>query len=74
MSDSGKLGVVAVILWVGGTVLALRAPEPAGIVLTIMSFALACLAAWKGSRWWLTVPFAMVVEMCFGLTAAFGAL
>jgi hypothetical protein len=67
MTDSGKIGVVAVILWVGGTVLALRAPQPAGLLLTAFSFVLGCLAAWKGSRWWLTVPFAMLLELCMGL-------
>jgi hypothetical protein len=71
MSDSGKIGVVALLLWLGGTVLALRAPEPAGLVLTAFSFVLGCLAAWKGSRWWLTVPFGMLVELCFGLSVAF---
>ena len=71
MSDSGKIGVVALLLWLGGTVLALRAPEPAGLILTAFSFILGCLAAWKGSRWWLTVPFAMLVELCVGLSVAF---
>ena len=71
MSDSGKIGVVALLLWLGGTVLALRAPEPAGLMLTAFSFILGCLAAWKGSRWWLTVPFAMLVELCVGLSVAF---
>ena len=71
MSDSGKIGVVALLLWLGGTVLALRAPEPAGLMLTAFSFVLGCLAAWKGSRWWLTVPFAMLVELCVGLSVAF---
>ena len=71
MSDSGKIGVVALLLWLGGTVLALRAPEPAGLILTAFSFLLGCLAAWKGSRWWLTVPFAMLVELCVGLSVAF---
>jgi hypothetical protein len=71
MSDAGKIGVVAVILWVGGTVLALRAPEPAGLLMTAIYFVLGCLAAWKGSRWWLTVPFAMLVELCLGLCLVF---
>lgn len=71
MSDSGKIGVAALILWVGGTVLALRAPEPAGLAMTAISFILACLAAWKGSRWWLTMPFGMIIELFFGLSVAF---
>jgi hypothetical protein len=74
MSDSGKIGVVAMLLWLGGTVLALRAPEPAGLVLTAFSFILGCLAAWKGSRWWLTVPFAMLVELCLGLIMGLRAI
>jgi hypothetical protein len=73
MSDSGKIGVVAVLLWLGGTVLALRAPEPAGLALTAVSFFLGCIAAWRGSRWWLTVPFAMLVELFLGLVVAFHA-
>lgn len=71
MNDSAKIGVVALLFWVGGTVLALRAPEPAGLLMTAISFVLGCLAAWKGSRWWLTVPFAMLVELCLGLLVAF---
>ena len=71
MSDSGKIGVVALLLWLGGTVLALRAPEPAGLILTAFSFILGCLAAWKGSRWWLVLPFSMLVELCLGLSVAF---
>ena len=74
MSDSGKIGVVALLLWLGGTVLALRAPEPAGLMLTAFSFILGCLAAWKGSKWWLTVPFAMLVELCLGLIVGLRAL
>jgi hypothetical protein len=72
MTDSGRIGVAAVILWAGGTVLAFRAPPPMGLALSFISFVLACLAAWRGSRWWLTVPFAMLVEMCMGLLFAFG--
>jgi hypothetical protein len=71
MSDSGKLGVVALILWLGGTVLALRAPPPMGLVLSFISFILGCLAAWRGSRWWLILPFSMLVELCLGLSLAF---
>jgi hypothetical protein len=74
MSDGRKIGIVALILWVGGTVLAFRAPEPAGLVLTAFSFILGCLAAWKGSKWWLTVPFAMLVELCLGLIVGLRAL
>jgi hypothetical protein len=70
MTDSGKIGVVAIILWAGGTVLAFRAPPPAGFLLSFISFVLACLAAWRGSKWWLTVPFAMLVELCLGLLLA----
>ena len=74
MTDSGKIGVVAIILWAGGTVLAFRAPPPAGFMLSFISFVLACLAAWRGSKWWLTLPFGMLVEMCFGLLLAFHAV
>jgi hypothetical protein len=74
MTDAGKIGVVAVILWAGGTVLAFRAPPPAGFVLSFISFILACLAAWRGSRWWLAIPFAMLVEMCLGLLFALHAI
>jgi hypothetical protein len=74
MSDSGKVGVVAVLLWVGGTVLAFQAPPPMGFGLSVISFALGCIAAWKGSRWWLTLPFAMLVELCLGLLVGLGAV
>jgi len=67
MTDSAKLGVVAIILWAGGTILAFRAPPPAGFALSFISFVLGCLAAWRGSKWWLAVPFAMLVELCLGL-------
>jgi hypothetical protein len=74
MSDAGKIGVVALLLWLGGTVLAYQAPPPMGFVLSAISFALGCIAAWRGSRWWLTVPFAMLVEMCLGLIVGLRAV
>lgn len=74
MSDSGKIGVVAVLLWLGGTILALQAPPPMGFLLSLISFVLGCLAAWRGSRWWLTLPFAMLVELCLGLLVGLHAL
>jgi hypothetical protein len=74
MSDSAKIGVVALLFWLGGTLLALRAPEPAGLAMTAISFVLGCLAAWRGSRWWLALPLAMLVELCLGLLLAFHAV
>ena len=74
MSDGARIGIVALLLWLGGTVLAFRAPPPMGFVLSAISFVLGCLAAWKGSRWWLTLPFAMLVEMCLGLIVGLRAI
>jgi hypothetical protein len=74
MSDSGKIGVVALVLWLGGTVLALRAPPPMGFALSFISFVLGCIAAWRGSRWWLTLPFAMLIELGVGVYVACRAL
>jgi hypothetical protein len=73
VSDAGKLGVVAVLLWLGGTVLAFQAPPPMGFGLSAIAFILGCLAAWRGSRWWLILPFSMLVELCLGLSLAFGS-
>ncbi|HXS11364.1 MAG TPA: hypothetical protein VN734_01560 [Acidobacteriaceae bacterium] len=67
MSDAAKIGIVAVILWAGGTILAFRAPPPTGFALSFIAFVLCCIAAWRGSKWWLTLPFAMLVELCLGL-------
>jgi hypothetical protein len=71
MSDGRKIGIVALILWAGGTILAFQAPPPMGFVLSFISFVLGCLAAWKGSKWWLILPFSMLVELCLGLSVAF---
>jgi len=74
MSDSAKVGVVALLFWLGGTVLALRAPEPAGLVMVAISFVLGCIAAWRGSKWWLGLPFALLVELCLGLIVGLRAV
>ena len=71
MSDARKIGIVALILWAGGTVLGFQAPPPMGFVLSFISFVLGCLAAWRGSKWWLILPFSMLVELCLGLSLAF---
>ena len=74
MSDSGKIGVVALLLWLGGTVLAFQAPPPMGFVLSFIAFVLGCIAAWRGSKWWLGLPFALLVELCLGLIVGLRAL
>lgn len=74
MNDSGKIGVVALLLWAGGTVLAFRAPPPMGFVLSIISFVLGCIAASRGSKWWLGLPFALLVELCLGLFVGLRAI
>ncbi len=74
MSDAGKIGTVALLLWLGGTVLAVQAPPPMGFVLSFISFALGCIAAWRGSRWWLTLPFAVLVELGLGLLVGLHAV
>ncbi|HEY2857857.1 MAG TPA: hypothetical protein VGJ21_05530 [Terracidiphilus sp.] len=71
MNDSGKIGILALIFWAGGTVLAFRQPPPMGFLLSFIAFVLGCLAAWRGSRWWLALSFATVVELCLGLSVAF---
>jgi hypothetical protein len=74
MSDAGKIGTVALLLWLGGTVLAFQAPPPMGFVLSAISFVLGCLAAWRGNKWWLILPFSMLVELCLGLVAGLSAV
>ena len=74
MSDAAKLGVVALLLWLGGTVLAVRVSEPAGLAMIAISFILGCLAEWRGSKWWLSLPFAMLVELLLGLYVAMRAV
>jgi hypothetical protein len=74
MSDAGKIGVVAVLLWLGATVLVVRAAPPMGFALSVISFALGCIAAWRGNKWWLTLPFAMLVELCLGLLVGLNAV
>lgn len=71
MNDSGKIGILALVFWLGGMALAIRQPPPIGFVLSFIAFVLGCLAAWRGSRWWLALPFATMVELCLGLTLAF---
>jgi hypothetical protein len=74
MNDSGKIGILALILWAGGTVLALRQPPPMGFVVSAFSFILGCLAAWRGNKWWLILPFSMLVELCLGLSVGLRAI
>jgi len=71
MSDSGKVGVLAMVLWAAGTGLAFKGSMLEGFAVLLISFSLGCLAAMKGNKWWLILPFVLMMEMFRGLVAAF---
>ncbi len=70
MTDSGKIGVGAMILWVIGTGLAFRGLTFQGFLLLLISFVLGCLAAMKGNKWWLILPLLLMMELFRGLYTA----
>jgi hypothetical protein len=45
-----------------------------GFVVSAFSFILGCLAAWRGNKWWLILPFSMLVELCLGLSVGLRAI
>ena len=69
MSDSGKVGIIAMILWATGTGLVFKGSTLQGFVVLLISFSLGCLAALKGNKWWLILPFVLMMEMFRGLVA-----
>lgn len=70
MSDSAMLGVGAMILWAIGTGLVFRGMLLQGFVLLLISFVIGCLAAMKGNKWWLILPFVLIMELFRGLYMA----
>ena len=70
MSVSAMLGVGAMVLWGIGTGMAFRGILFRGFLLLFISFVLGCLAAMKGNKWWLILPFVLIVEMFRGLMAS----
>ena len=75
MADATKIGVagmVLLLLAIGWG--ALGWPEPLPIVFAFISFVLGCIAALRGSRWWLILPGILLAGFCLALYAGFHAM
>lgn len=70
MTDAAKIGVLAMVLWAAGTGLAFRGSMLYGFIVLLIAFILGCLAAWKGSKWWLILPLVLLAELFRGLYMA----
>jgi len=72
MTRSAKLGITSVVLLLIALVtpfLNWRFPIP--FISGVLSVLFALLAAQQGSRWWLTVPGVVLVELSLGLYIGF---
>ena len=69
MTYSAMLGVGAMVLWAIGTGMAFRGMILRGLGVLLISFVFGCLAAWKGNKWWLILPFVLMMELFRGLVA-----
>jgi hypothetical protein len=71
---SAKLGIAALIFMAGSFFAALfmRGDSPLGLVCAVISFVLGFLAARHGSKWWLLLPFVILVTTAFVLVMTWG--
>lgn len=74
MTPFSNLGLASLALWVISTFLAFAInASPFPIALAVLSIVLACLAAHRGSKWWLLIPLGIVAETILLLLVAFEA-
>lgn len=72
MTRSAKLGITSVILLLIALVTPFRNWQfPIPFISGVLSVLFALLAAQQGSRWWLTVPGVILVELSLGLYVGF---